>query len=244
MKRSEIMMIWNLCIIARFVVGHSGTDMKTLYNDLFTKSGYNKNIRPKEDQIQATSVSVELLLTGLHGLDEAKQQMTSVGILTIKWRDDYLIWNPSSYGGATYIYVPQDLVWKPDLQVLNGVTNFAELGGKFMNLHVTSKGDVTWSPYRVFNTKCEIDTRFFPFDKQECSIKLVAWGSDTASIDITPGINAMRLDYDSDNGQWNMSSPTTEVTVDEHGSVIIFKITLDRKPKLYVLNIIFPMFFL
>lgn len=244
MKRSEIILLWILCVITRFVAGQSGTDMKNLYTYLFTTLGYNKDIRPKQNQNEVISVSVELLLTGLHGLDETKQQMTSVGVLTIKWRDDYLSWTPSSYGGATYIDVPQGLVWKPDLQVQNGLTDFAELGGSFMNLRVSNAGDVTWMPYKVFDTKCKIDTTFFPFDQQECSIKLVAWNSDASTVNITKGTNAMQIDGDFSNGQWTMSSPTADVIIDDNDSVIILKVKLDRKPKIYVLNIIIPMLFL
>ncbi|XP_061185774.1 neuronal acetylcholine receptor subunit beta-4-like [Saccostrea echinata] len=226
------------------VSGQTGTNLKDLYTYLFTTIGYNKDIRPATNQGSPTQVSVDLLLTGLQGLNEAHQQMTSMGILTIKWKDEFLTWTPSSYGGATYIDVPQGLVWKPDIQVQNGLTDFAELGGSFMNVRVFSTGDVIWTPYKVFDTKCLIEIRSFPFDRQECSINFIAWNSDINSVNITQGTNGMQLDDDLYNGQWTLSNPTTNVIIDDDESKISFKLTIERKPKTYVINIIVPMMFL
>lgn len=244
MERSEIIILWSMHAFTGIVTGQSGTDMKNLYAYLFTSLEYNKDIRPQQNQSELTPVSVDLLLTGFHGLDEAKQQMGSVGILTIRWRDEFLFWTPSTYGGVSYIDVPQGLVWKPDIQVRNSLSSYAQLGGSFMNLRVFSTGDVMWTPYKVFNTKCRIDIRFFPFDRQECSVILVTWASGASTVTFTKGTNGMQLDMDSSNSQWTMSNPTADVTVNDNASQITFKVTLDRKTKVYILNIVIPMLFL
>ncbi|XP_061173312.1 acetylcholine receptor subunit alpha-type acr-16-like [Saccostrea echinata] len=207
-----------------FVSGQSGTDMRNLYTYLFTTSGYNKNIRPTVNQSVPTKVSVELLLTGLLGIDEAKQQMGSVGTLTIRWRDDFLSWSPSSYGEAMYVDLPQDLIWTPDLQVFNGLTDFTNLGGSFMTLRVFSTGDVVWMPYKVFDTKCRIDITYFPFDRQKCQIILVAWNSDASSVNLTKGTNGMQIDEDINDGQWTLSNPKADVRMDDNQSLITFEL--------------------
>ncbi|XP_062578866.1 neuronal acetylcholine receptor subunit beta-4-like [Saccostrea cucullata] len=244
MGSRKLYLLWIFSAVIGLVSGQTGTNLKDLYTYLFTTIGYNKDIRPATNQGAPTQVSLDLLMTGLEGLNEAQQQMTSMGVITMKWRDEFLTWTPSSYGGATYIDVPQGLVWKPDIQIQNGLTDFAELGGSFMNVRVFSTGDVIWTPYKVFTTKCLIEIRSFPFDRQECSIVFIAWNGDINSINITQGTNGMQLDDDLFNGLWTLSNPTTEVIIEDDESKISFKMTLERKPKTYVINIIIPMMFL
>ncbi|XP_062620920.1 neuronal acetylcholine receptor subunit alpha-3-like [Saccostrea cucullata] len=218
----------------------TGTNMNNLYMHLFSTLNYNKAIRPALDHTVPTQVSIDLTLNGLHFIDEAKQQMVSVGTLTIRWKDEFLTWNPSLYGGANFIDVPQGNVWKPNIQLRNGFTDFVELGGSFMFLRVFYTGDVIWSPYKVFDTKCKIDVTFFPFDQQMCSIELMSWNSDLSTENITNGAYGLRIDDELNHGHWLVSSHYFSTFIDDTNSVISFSITLDRKPKIYVLNIILP----
>lgn len=245
MARTRELIIWTFCLVTTGLVSaQTGTDMKNLYTYLFTTLGYNKDIRPAQNQSAPTDVSVELLLSGFHGLYESNEQMSSVGILTVKWKDEFLSWTPSTYGGATFIDVPQGLVWKPDLQVQNSLGGFAELGGSFMTLRIFNTGNISWMPYKTFNTKCVMDITLFPFDQQVCSIDIVAWNSDATIVSLSQGTSGLQLDDDIENGQWALSSPSTNAFVDDGESFIRFSMTIRRKPKTYILNIIIPMTFL
>lgn len=222
----------------------TGTDVKNLYTYLFTTLGYNKDIRPAQNQSAPTSVSVQLLLTGFHGLQETTQQMNAVGILTVQWRDDFLSWTPALYGGATFIDVPQGLVWKPDLQVQNSLSGFTELGGSFMNVRISSNGDISWKPYVIFDTKCPINIKFFPFDKQVCPINIVSWNSDVSTVTLIKGTVPFQVDDDLTGGHWTISDPKAETLIDDDMSFMICMLTFTRKPKIYIFNIIIPMAFL
>jgi hypothetical protein len=146
-----MIIFWTIIAVTGIVAGQSGTDVRNLYTDLFVTQRYYKDVRPQQNYTQPTQVSVGLLLTGLHGLDEVQQQMGSVGVLTIRWKDEFLFWTPSTYGGVTFIDVPQDLVWRPDLQVRNSRSSYTQLGGSFLNVRIFSSGDVVWRPYKVLN---------------------------------------------------------------------------------------------
>lgn len=220
----------------------TGTDVKNLYTYLFTTLGYNKDIRPAQNQSAPTSVSVQLLLTGFHGLQETTQQMNAVGILTVQY--DFLSWTPALYGGATFIDVPQGLVWKPDLQVQNSLSGFTELGGSFMNVRVSSNGDISWKPYVIFDTKCPINIKFFPFDKQVCPINIVSWNSDVSTVTLIKGTVPFQVDDDLTGGHWTISDPKAETLIDDDMSFMICMLTFTRKPKIYIFNIIIPMAFL
>lgn len=113
-----------------------------------------------------------------------------------------------------------------------------------MNVRVSSNGDITWKPYVVFDTKCLINIKFFPFDKQVCSINIVAWNSDNSTVMLTKGPVSFEVDDDLTGGHWTISDPKVETLIDDGMSFIIYMLTFTRKPKIYIFNIIIPMAFL
>ena len=217
--------------------------MKDLHTYLFTNSGYNKNVRPASDQTQPTNVTVDLTISALVGFDQLIQKLVTVGFLKLCWTDDFLQWTAAAYGGITYTEVPQGLVWKPDVHLSNGFTDFQELGGSFMQLRVSNNGDVLWYPYKVFETKCKLDITYFPFDKQTCKIQFVVWSSSAEFVRLSLG-SGIEFDDLSPHGEWTITNSYSTSFVDEGESFVTFYITLKRKPLLYVLENIFPIIFL
>lgn len=88
MQPSRRTTIWLFCVTSIVATtgfvqnsAQTGNDVRNLYTYLFTTSGYNKDVRPAQNQSAPTSVSVQLLLTGFLGLQETSQQLNTVGIL-------------------------------------------------------------------------------------------------------------------------------------------------------------------
>jgi hypothetical protein len=77
--------------------------------------------------------------------------LTTTGYLEIVWQDEFLSWDPLSYGGLEYVYIPQGNVWKPDISLQNGFENLEELGSKFIQVYVTSDGYILWKPFQIFD---------------------------------------------------------------------------------------------
>ncbi|KAK3093418.1 hypothetical protein FSP39_015437 [Pinctada imbricata] len=218
--------------------------MKDLHTYLFTTTGYNTDVRPASDQSQPTDITLDLTITGLLGIDEVVQKMSTVGFLTLKWTDDFLQWTPATYGGITYVEVPQNKVWKPNVHLSNGFTDFTELGGTFMLLTVDYTGNVTWIPYKVFDTKCSIDIEYFPFDQQKCKIQFVVWSSSINSVRLSVGTQGVALDDLQSNGEWNIIETSSESFTDDNSSFVACYVTLRRKPLIYVLENLLPTVFL
>lgn len=233
-----------LLSLCDFVSGQTGKDVSRLYNYLFFTLNYNKEIRPAIYQNTSTQVKVDLLLSGLHHIDETHQQMTSVGVLTVRWKDELLTWDPSSFGGANFIDVPQGKIWKPDLQVRNGFADFSQMGHDFMFLKIYHSGEVVWFLHKVFHTKCKMDVTFFPFDRQNCSLQIISWSNDASSVYITGGVDGFRMDAHLHHGHWQISGYSFSTFMEVNDSVISFSLALDRKPKIYILNILIPVCFL
>jgi len=49
---------------------------------------------------------------------------------------------------------------------------------------VSSNGEVFWMPPAIFKSTCPIDIVYFPFDVQECKLKLGSWTYDGYKLDV------------------------------------------------------------
>ncbi|KAG7245659.1 hypothetical protein CRUP_031207, partial [Coryphaenoides rupestris] len=63
--------------------------------------------------------------------------------------------------------------------------------GDFAIIHETKvllehTGQITWNPPAIFKSYCEIIVLHFPFDLQNCSMKLGTWTYDGTLVVINP----------------------------------------------------------
>uniref|UniRef100_A0A672NWK2 Cholinergic receptor, nicotinic, alpha 1 (muscle) n=1 Tax=Sinocyclocheilus grahami TaxID=75366 RepID=A0A672NWK2_SINGR len=148
-------------------------DETRLVRTLFT--GYNKVVL----------VTVGLQLIQLISVDEVNQIVTGNVWLKQQWKDVNLQWNPDDYGGIRKIRIPSTDIWKPDLVLYNNAD------GDFAIVHETKvllehTGMITWTPPAIFKSYCEIVVLHFPFDLQNCSMKLGTWTYDGNLVIINP----------------------------------------------------------
>lgn len=93
--------------------GGTLTDYNNLYNT--TLNGYNKDCRPVQDQSTVTNASLYFYLESIADLDEVSSKLVTVGLFTIRWTDEAIIWKPSEYGNTTSLSIDESLVWKPSM---------------------------------------------------------------------------------------------------------------------------------
>ncbi|KAJ8352043.1 hypothetical protein SKAU_G00235190, partial [Synaphobranchus kaupii] len=158
-------------------------DETRLVSDLF--KNYNKIVRPVNHFKDSVKVTVGLQLIQLINVDEVNQIVTSNVRLKQKWEDVNLHWDPSAYGGIKKIRVPSTDIWRPDIVLYNNAD------GDFAIVHETkvlleNTGMITWNPPAIFKSYCEIIVLHFPFDLQNCSMKLGTWTYDGNLVVIEP----------------------------------------------------------
>uniref|UniRef100_A0A3Q1CF19 Cholinergic receptor nicotinic alpha 1 subunit n=1 Tax=Amphiprion ocellaris TaxID=80972 RepID=A0A3Q1CF19_AMPOC len=163
-------------------------DETRLVKTLFT--GYNKVVRPVNHFSEAVVVTVGLQLI----------QLISV-VRRSQWIDVNLKWNPDEYGGIRKIRVPSTDIWKPDLVLYNNAD------GDFAIIHETKvllehTGMITWNPPAIFKSYCEIIVLHFPFDLQNCSMKLGTWTYDGLLVVINPDSDRPDLSNFMESGEW------------------------------------------
>uniref|UniRef100_A0A914Y8X8 Neurotransmitter-gated ion-channel ligand-binding domain-containing protein n=1 Tax=Panagrolaimus superbus TaxID=310955 RepID=A0A914Y8X8_9BILA len=91
--------------------------MKLLYSTLF--KDYSHELRPVANESEPLKVSMQFWLKQILKLNERDQTVLVYCWLELYWKDDFLSWNPSDFGGIDRIHVPASKLWKPDILVYN-----------------------------------------------------------------------------------------------------------------------------
>ncbi|KAK2492472.1 hypothetical protein MC885_005406 [Smutsia gigantea] len=207
---------------------------------------YNSVVRPVEDHRQAVEVTVGLQLIQLINVDEVNQIVTTNVRLKQQWVDYNLKWNPDDYGGLKKIHIPSEKIWRPDLVLYNNADgDFAIV--KFTKVLLDHTGHITWTPPAIFKSYCEIIVTHFPFDEQNCSMKLGTWTYDGSVVAINPESDRPDLSRFMESGEWVIkesrgwkhrvlyaccpSTPYLDIT---------YHFVMQRLPLYFIVNVIIP----
>ncbi|MCJ8732631.1 hypothetical protein PDJAM_G00213470 [Pangasius djambal] len=219
-------------------------DETRLVKKLF--SGYNKVVRPVNHFKDAVVVTVGLQLIQLISVDEVNQIVTTNVRLKQQWKDVNLQWNPEEYGGIKKIRVPCTDIWRPDLVLYNNAD------GDFAIVHETKvlleyTGMITWNPPAIFKSYCEIIVLHFPFDLQNCSMKLGTWTFDGNLVVINPDSDRPDLSNFMESGEWVMKDYRSwkhwvyyACCQDTPYLDITYHFLLLRLPLYFIVNVIIP----
>ncbi|KAK3103707.1 hypothetical protein FSP39_021180 [Pinctada imbricata] len=190
-------------------------------------------------------LDVSLYFLGINEIDELEEKLVTTGYLSIFWQDFRLSWDETLYNDIHIIYYPQDEVWKPDIVLYNGFQRFQQLGGSFYNVELWSDGQVQWMPFEVFESRCSLDTTYYPFDKQTCSIVFVIWSFTAGEVMISRSYEGLVYDEEfQENNVWEITNTSYSVFMSTRESRITFELQLRRKPLFYVISFITPVLIL
>ncbi|XP_045176165.2 neuronal acetylcholine receptor subunit beta-2-like isoform X2 [Mercenaria mercenaria] len=177
--------------------------------------------------------------TAIIAFDEREESLKTAGYLELQWRDEYLKWDPDQYDNIYKLFLPQEDIWKPDLSLRNTYKTFTGLGSSYLNVEVDNTGLVYWIPFQVLESTCAVDTSYFPFDVQTCTLKFTAWSYSMTELEIHKSIDGVRLEDYVENSSWGITETyASETTTDE--AVVYFIFKLKRKSGFYIINIIIP----
>ncbi|XP_071141749.1 neuronal acetylcholine receptor subunit beta-4-like [Mytilus edulis] len=242
MQATQLWVIFSLFGIAKL---QSNTDVQSLLTQLFTTNNYNTLIRPSTNQSAPKEIDINFNLYGITDVDEIEQKLTTTGWLEITWQDDLLTWTPASYNEVEKLYLPQGNIWKPDVSLQNGFSELEELGSKFIQVYVQNSGFIMWRPFQVFETKCDMNSKYFPFDEQKCHLIFVSWSHASDDITLTQSSNGIKLSEElNGHGEWEITSSSATSDLDGFISRVKFTIVIKRKPLYTIMNIILPIILL
>ncbi|XP_041879399.1 neuronal acetylcholine receptor subunit beta-3 isoform X2 [Corvus kubaryi] len=205
--------------------------------------GYQKWVRPVENSNDTIKVLFGLKISQLVDVDEKNQLMTTNMWLKQEWIDHKLSWNPDEYGGITAIRVPSESLWLPDIVLFENADGRFE-GSLMTKAIVKYNGVVTWTPPASYKSSCTMDVTFFPFDRQNCSMKFGSWTYDGNMVDlILVDENVDRKDF-FDNGEWEILNAKGMKGNRKDGlysyPFVTYSFVLRRLPLFYTLFLIIP----
>ncbi|MEE6489701.1 hypothetical protein FKM82_015652 [Ascaphus truei] len=222
----------------------SSEDESRLITELF--KNYNKVVRPVQTFKDKVEVTVGLQLIQLINVDEVNQIVTTNVRLKQQWVDNNLKWNPVDYGGIQKIRIPSGDLWRPDIVLYNNADgDFAIVQETKVLLDYTGK--IIWTPPAIFKSYCEIIVTHFPFDQQNCSMKLGTWSYDGTLVVINPESDRPDLSSFMASGEWQMKNsrcwkhwvyyaccpetPYLDIT---------YHFLMQRLPLYFIVNVIIP----
>ncbi|OWF37793.1 acetylcholine receptor subunit alpha-like [Mizuhopecten yessoensis] len=218
----------------------NGADLKDLHDELFNKRSYPKFIIPRADVNKPIIISVAFYLHGINYLDEVEGKLVTTAHLELGWNDTFLTWDRRDFSNISYFYMPQSEDWRPDVSLYNGFTKLKELGDDVILVKVYYDGRMEWNPFEVFETKCDIAIKRFPFDCQKCKLVLRMWTSGAEDVKFGLRDSVLNMVSFEPNGVWDLRSSKIEL---DRGNAIV-SLELDRRPEHYLLTLICPILLL
>lgn len=204
------------------------------------------------------AVGVSIKLVKLQNLDEVVGTIGLVLDMMLCWSDDRLSFDASSESSQrSKIRISPNLVWTPDIVVLNQVskmdTMFSQEDLPLVLADDTFKKDtgvnVLWKRRVNLESRCEVDMTNFPFDTQHCTITIGSWASSRRQMLLIPQDAHKQIPYESKlhTSEFKVVNITIEKrnvymrNAAERFEEIRYELVIQRYPHFYILNFMLPM---
>ncbi|XP_055364268.1 5-hydroxytryptamine receptor 3A isoform X2 [Betta splendens] len=209
-------------------------------------------IRPVMNLTTCTNITTFFTLYGILGVDEKAQLLNTYIWLDYWWMNEFISWDPIQCG-TDKIALPREKFWTPDI-VINEFMN-ENTAPTVPYMYLSSDGSVHDAlPVRVVSS-CNLDIYTFPFDVQTCNLSFNSYLHSAKDIKIVLGLPAESISEFSKEamatmGEWELLDITADKPPhpDEDEStyidMLVFHITVRRRPTMYVVNLLLPSCFL
>ncbi|XP_039545677.1 5-hydroxytryptamine receptor 3A-like, partial [Pimephales promelas] len=195
-------------------------------------------------------IYVDLYVTSIINVDEKAQSLTTQVKILTAWPIGDLEWDDTQFCGIDKFVAPKNMFWTPDIGIVESIkTDFGTKDSP--NVMLFSFGFTVSVDFVSLTTACKMDLYRFPFDSQSCNITFQSTSYSKREITIQPITNQTLITGSSHElfqaqGEWELlsinytnSTITKWIDLDQ----LIYQIHIKRRPLLYVINIIVPVFF-
>ncbi|KAL3319958.1 hypothetical protein Ciccas_001362 [Cichlidogyrus casuarinus] len=225
--------------------------------------GYEKGARPVADnknlavdsKMEQIKVEFGLGLIQILDLNENEQILSTNLRNMFKWQDQHLKWEPKDFGGIEYVNIPTSKIWIPDVTLYNYADERLE-EKRDCNARVRFDGYVVWQPMSIMKSTCAVIIKYFPYDKQRCSMKFGPWTYDASRVNLTiikyngTSNNAFDVSELHQSPEWTLLNHTAKLTIRKYSCCVetyvdvCYKIDIKRQPAFYNYVLILPCFLL
>ncbi|CAL8301883.1 unnamed protein product [Merluccius merluccius] len=187
------------------------------------------HVRPVRNWTTNTVVKVNMVVYGIIEVNEKAQTFTCQTWHSI---NEFLSWDPANFCGITKLEVPRKMMWSPDILVQQD-TSASSSTLHSRNYMLFSDGAVIAEAVRQLKATCQMNLYYFPKDVQRCNVTFLSF--------------FYQETYMSTNGEWEMTAiavfPLMMESPQYNYSTLTYQITLVRRPMLYIMNCILPLFY-
>jgi len=192
-------------------------------------------------------VQLVSFLGRIDNLDLRGGKIETTTSLIIQWKDELLSWNPSDFGGIVSIPLPDDTSWVPEITQTNAPTN-AESNLHSMDfkpMWLNQSGHILQYLAGVFETRCIIDSRAFPFDEHVCEFRYFCVKYDKSRVELISGLDNVVLTLFSESTEWELVKTSSTALIIDAGEVIAghgieTKLFIKRRPALEIMSTFIP----
>ncbi|XP_062610041.1 neuronal acetylcholine receptor subunit alpha-9-like [Saccostrea cucullata] len=217
-----------------------------LYRDLL--GTYDNRIIPKCTHYPV-NVSIQLVPREIVDVFERQEIVKFRLWIRLTWFDCNLVWDPDTYCGISTFVVPYDDIWIPDVTLLEGVDNIANMPDmKEYRALVNSNGTVHYNFPTVVPTACSMDLKYYPYDIQKCSITFMPWIHNSDDVDLESESMYGELSHFLDNQEFIVKEVPASLTLENYPccggnfSKVSFTIKMRRRPVFFMATIAVPFF--
>ncbi|KFP36966.1 5-hydroxytryptamine receptor 3A, partial [Chlamydotis macqueenii] len=163
-----------------------------------------------------------------------------------EWKNTFATWDPQDFCNISKVVLPTDTYWSPPIFI------FERVNGQNSNLDymaVMHNGSFNATqPFQVTLT-CSLIILKFPFDTQTCNLSIASFLHPVEDLVMKTRRTPAEMMKDSQSyfltdGEWKFTNLSiieyTEELDNGHFSVVTYVISMERRPTLYVLNLILP----
>ncbi|GLD48880.1 transmembrane protein 104 [Lates japonicus] len=208
-------------------------------------------MRPVKNWTSSTLVELDMLMYGILGVDEKTQTVTSHIWVQMRWRNEFLTWNPSDFCEIYMLTVPRSKLWIPDVDIREDASDTGSVQQSPL-VSLYPNGFVYANGRKRLTFTCQLNLFKFPFDTQNCNITFSSANYDVFNIilgtvqsDTTLSLLSERVMITQ--GEWQLikleTINQTSAKYNQPESELIYRVTIMRKPMLYVINLIVPLLY-
>ena len=173
-----------------------------LYKELL--KNYDTRVLPRKDASQPIDIAAIFYLQGVFELDTVSQRLSILGYYVLSWKDDILVWNVSLHGGIDKIKLPISQVWVPPLRLSVTYGGKGKIGDTDDIVEITSDGKSVLTTDNTYNIFCDVNIKFYPFDKHDCVFYVFVTQINFLDVNISQFTAELSSIYFKENTEWRV----------------------------------------
>ncbi|KFV65454.1 5-hydroxytryptamine receptor 3A, partial [Dryobates pubescens] len=163
-----------------------------------------------------------------------------------EWENTFATWNPQDFCNITKVVLPTETYWSPPVFILERVNG---QGSNLEYVDVLHNGIFNFTQAFQVTLTCSLRIFKFPFDTQTCNLSIASFLYPATDLIIKTRRTPAEMlkashSYLLSDGEWKFTNLSIieylEGMDDENFGVVTYVISMERRPTLYVLNLILP----